>query len=579
MKKHLRTFSVCLLFFTGLTLSAQSWQWLKASVASDSKMLGADIDKNGNTWSFGGFTTSIKYDTTTLSCGNKCNYLAKHDAQGKLNLLLPIHKMFNVLRNDNAGNLYLASNSNGNDPKPFIGSDTLIDPTTPTNYLLLAKVNSAGQILWSIHYKQTSNVNITTNDMFTDASGNAYLLIQYNWDVILKDSTYALGGPWALMKINASGKVVYFKKLPNNAANIYGAVDKNGGVVLTGFAGGSSKTITIDAQTATNTNAGYKPSTYDIFLAKLDANATAQWVKLTNNSLTVAIPTLSGPNGVSLDSKNNIYMYGDYNSQIIFGNDTLSCVVTDQYSTNPFIVKYTSTGAQKWAYTSTGATKPGMQFLNVKVSKDDKLYFYGAKPGRSAYINKFYFPRLTSSNSADRWIGCFDTTMTNVWYRYISNGETNNQSPGFGVSDLNDVYVASGSNGALKLGSVDTTILAGYGTFVQYKNFTASGAGFGATFAYIAKYANDTLTTKLNSVTSLEGVRIYPNPATNYISVENTNGKNAQVSIYSIDGRFVKGVSIQNQLTDIGIAELSRGLYFIVVQTSEGKLTEKIVIQ
>jgi hypothetical protein len=579
MQKHLLKLTAVILLSSGFSLNAQEWQWLKPSVAADSRMLGADMDNLGNTYTFGSFKTSIQYDTATLSCGNACGYFAKHNSKGEIQFLQPIHNMFNVLKTDGFGNVYMASDLGGNVTKPFIGKDTLGDSVTPTNYLLLAKVNGSGKVQWTIHYKPFSNVNIPITNLFTDASGNAYLMFQYNWDIILADSTYVLSGSPGLMKVSPAGKVLMVKKLPVNFYNYRGAVDANGNIIITGVVSGYSKTITIDAITATNTNTAFNSSAYDVLVAKLNPSGVAQWVKLTNNAL---ISSSYGPYGVSLDSKSNIYVYGGYNSKIIFGTDTLKGLITDQYTTNPFIVKYNTLGVQKWTYTTTKTTKGGMQFLKVKVSKDDKLYFYCTRPGNgsTAYVNTFHFPKTNSGGSDDRWIACFDTTMTNKWYRFLQNGETNNQRATIAISDIGDVYLASGAstNGALKLGRLDTTIVAGIGTFVQYKNFTATGNP-GNDFAYIAKFAADTMATGIKQYNTSTGLRIYPNPANDVISVEAKDVKNAVLEIYSIDGRLAKQISIQSEMTKIGITDLAKGLYFIVVQTNDARMTQKLIVE
>ena len=267
---------------------------------------------------------------------------------------------------------------------------------------------------------------------------------------------------------------------------------------------------------------------------------------------------------------------------MIFGTDTLNGLTGG----NPFIVKYNAAGTQKWAYSTKQKTQAGLEFLNVKVSKADKLYFYARKINGGAYVNTFHFPVLKNSGSSDRWIACFDTMMTNIWYRYIKNCQTNTtlDRAGFGVSDINDVYIAStaSSNSAMQLGKLDTIVQPGFGIFTQYKNFTAVGnpGGTPGDFAFIAKYAADTtFTTNIQVPYSSEGIQIYPNPAQNIVSIKNTNGKDALLEIYSIQGRLVKHIEIQTEISRIEVGDLQKGLYFILVRTNGRTVAQKLILQ
>jgi hypothetical protein len=74
-------------------------------------------------------------------------------------------------------------------------------------------------------------------------------------------------------------------------------------------------------------------------------------------------------------------------------------------------------------------------------------------------------------------------------------------------------------------------------------------------------------------------MRLYPNPGTNEITIENINGASmSEITITDISGNralFVRKGTAQSQ--NIDISSLERGIYFIEVKTHEEKITLRFV--
>lgn len=475
--------------------------------------------------------------------------------------------MFTKLKTDNAGNLYLSSEYSTSNA-PFVGKDTLRN-SDATKYLLLAKLNSDLEPVWSIHYKNIGNSSIGTLNMFTDGQDNIYLILKGNNILEIDGVAYSTIGTNGVLKVKSSGEVVYFKVLPFALSNMVGAGDNNGNAYISGILAGSAKSITLDGITATNTNPLFFSSNFDPFIIKMNDAGTANWIKLSNNALSGSSNTL-GANGVSLDSKGNLYVYGDFNNKIVFDTDTLTGNAPDQYAANPYIVKYNNAGVQKWAHTVTKLSKTGPQFLQMRISKKDLLYIYTTQFSGGT-INTLQIPKMTSSGSSDRLLFCFDTNMVSKWYRYLSGGETNNQKANIGVSDNEDVYVASGSKG-LKLGRLESN-----GSFTQTGSLAAA-SGFSG-FSYVAKYAADT-SAIVTGVSTIEkqGFKIYPNPASRVLNFENRSGAIVSLEFYSITGALVKQVNA-NTTSGINIEDLSKGLYFVKMSSQNFSEVQKLIIE
>ncbi len=77
-----------------------------------------------------------------------------------------------------------------------------------------------------------------------------------------------------------------------------------------------------------------------------------------------------------------------------------------------------------------------------------------------------------------------------------------------------------------------------------------------------------------------DNFKIYPNPATAYVSIEQktTTGVTLQsVQILDSSGKWIK--SVKDNFNQIDVSNLSKGIYLFVIQTDKGNKTEKIVIQ
>ena len=77
-----------------------------------------------------------------------------------------------------------------------------------------------------------------------------------------------------------------------------------------------------------------------------------------------------------------------------------------------------------------------------------------------------------------------------------------------------------------------------------------------------------------------ENFKIYPNPATEYVSIEQkeTDGVTLKsVQILESSGKWIK--SVKDNFNQIDVSHLSKGMYLFVIQTDKGNKTEKIIIK
>jgi len=76
-----------------------------------------------------------------------------------------------------------------------------------------------------------------------------------------------------------------------------------------------------------------------------------------------------------------------------------------------------------------------------------------------------------------------------------------------------------------------------------------------------------------------ENFKIYPNPATDYVTIEYDENAGVQlrgVQILDSSGKWIR--SVNENFHQINVSDLSSGVYLFVIQTDKGNKTEKVVV-
>jgi hypothetical protein len=76
-------------------------------------------------------------------------------------------------------------------------------------------------------------------------------------------------------------------------------------------------------------------------------------------------------------------------------------------------------------------------------------------------------------------------------------------------------------------------------------------------------------TTGITNIDQNLSIRVYPNPTSDYITIDTKDNNIYQYSISDITGRLILGASIQNP-TNISLLQLPNGLYYITLSNSQG---------
>jgi len=106
-------------------------------------------------------------------------------------------------------------------------------------------------------------------------------------------------------------------------------------------------------------------------------------------------------------------------------------------------------------------------------------------------------------------------------------------------------------------------VLGDYGTIFK----TTNGGGFPAVVENVSLESTFT---------------VYPNPATNKISIENHSNLQGEtnICIFNMNGALLQQEKFQSQnLIEMDVSTIAKGIYLIKIQTKAGVETKKLVVQ
>jgi len=73
-------------------------------------------------------------------------------------------------------------------------------------------------------------------------------------------------------------------------------------------------------------------------------------------------------------------------------------------------------------------------------------------------------------------------------------------------------------------------------------------------------------------------VKIYPNPATDKVTIVNSYGQPFIIKIYDLGGKVVKVMNLASDKIQINVQDLSTGVYIIELSSEKKNMQEKLII-
>ncbi len=476
--------------------------------------------------------------------------------------------IFNICT-DPSGNLILFGSFTS--ATMTIGSFTLTNAygTTSAAQYFLAKLDPSGTVLWAIN---DGNINpsyftiqtafiLSAGGVATDAAGNIYITSSFNKRTMTIGTTTLTNADTSgstydifVAKYTPAGVPVWASSI-GGLRNDYGfgiTVASTGYVYITGTF--YSPTFSVGSGTLANPSvAPTIPYVYPYaYIAKFSSAGVPVWAQGEGGT--------RGAFGVGIahDIYGNVYMTGGFaDSTITFGSVTVGRTLGTAGNDALYLVQYSSADVVTW-YKSISSSNRCYGY-SVALTGCGQVWVSGNYLA-DADVDGHTLALVAGADPV--FVAGYDLSTGVVGYSGLGSG--GDDQNGIACDDSGNVYLASD--------------FFGDSLFVGHDTVWATGGG--SEHLYIAKYANASCTpTKTPALPYKKYINIYPNPASNTISVV-TSETVGKIEIMDVYGKRVIVKSVNQPEMTVDIHTLPRGIYFAVwLDGSGGRTTQKLVVE
>ncbi|GET32989.1 hypothetical protein PbJCM13498_18520 [Prolixibacter bellariivorans] len=494
-----------------------------------------------------------------------------------------------------------------------------IQPTDTAGKMLLLKTSKDGQIIWSQTAGSDSSIYTLTPYKVAVAPDNrVYTGGMFYNDMRFDDNTKLSGTSTAqttgfLTCYNPDGTVSWAKAFSSNGSSRVESVSANQSHIVAG--GTFTQSMTIDGTTLQSTYPGVTDE-HTPFIAVFDATGQLLYVDVFNTQSGFLREVNLSPDGniaFAVEASENVYV----SSTAVSGQFPMkqSAGNMDAYTgkidiTDGSLLWSQRIGGTSYDYAYALATDADNNiFISGNVNGDFTMdsadgNFYSATADGMDYFAAKYdsagnliWQFIMGGSASDGNLGDIAVNQYGEVYStayYLSSDlDFNKQTystDGFaslliklspeGVPDWAVDFNSSVSSARLWTLSLDANgeILAG-GHFkgnlaVGTQNYQAPGAIYNG---LLLSLHDDSSVGTEDLVRPIAQLKVYPNPASNYVHLVPQPGENiVRSTLYDMRGQLIKSTDYQNQLAVSGLPE---GVYILRVTSTQGTNNHKLIIQ
>lgn len=577
--------------------------------------------------------------TLLTSAGSDDAFISKFDASGNFlsvytftnNLFC---KIFGITI-DNAGNIITTGAFSGSvdfDPGVAVNAKT----SNGLNDIFVCKLSPTGTFMWvkAIGSFGSDDFGVSVT---TDVSANVLVTGYFqgsnvNFDVGASNYTLSAAGGTKdafVLKLNSTGVFSWAFRIGSSistGADVGQTIktDVSGNIYVGGYF-----STTADFDPGLGNAIISCPGGFDAFIAKYTSAGTYVWANSFGGVLDEICYSLI------LDASGNIYSTGTFKSTTDFdpGAGTFNLSPSSGTSEDIFVSKINSSGAFIWAKQLGGITADFGTGISTTASGVYVTgYFSGTAdfdPSTTSTVN------LVATAGSDFFISKLDLNGNYIFAKSI--GGSGNDIGRAIITPSTDLIYTTGAFNAMadfdisplatanlnSAGAADAFLLKlipcplltptviGTPTLLCTGNsssLSVSGAvnytwSTGATTSVITvspanttsysatgQFLNGCLNTNtiniqvspcttINEATDLgELVKVYPNPASSKISVFNSGFINAAtVELVDLTGKIIMSSVLIGGNTELDLAEIKKGMYFIKIRSGEKEIVKKII--
>lgn len=222
-------------------------------------------------------------------------------------------------------------------------------------------------------------------------------------------------------KYTTAGEYVWAQKI-GSTGDDYGlgiALGTNDSIIITGYFSGAPNTVDFDPKTAGTTGLASAGQT-DGFVAKYDSAGNYQWVRRIAGTLSDYVW------GVALDTSENIFITGYYNSTSVTFEDPVA-PVQSLTSTDPadiYFAKYDRGGICQYARVFAGGATSNVVGQAIGVDVNNDIYITGSFFGTCDFNAGAGTANLTANVCTDAFLAKYTNDGTYTWVRAFGGNST-----------------------------------------------------------------------------------------------------------------------------------------------------------
>ena len=420
--------------------------------------------------------------------------------------------------------------------------------------MFLVKYDSNGNVLWSKAEGATvpSAGAMWASCVATDSLGYVYVTGSYTNPVLTIGSTVLINNgdrDIFLIKYDSTGNVVWAKGDGGSRTELAQslAVDNSGHVYVTGSF--YSPMMIIGQDTLYDDTTLYNKS--DIFLVKYDSSGSAVW------ALRAGGENYEEGESVAISADGSVYLTGYFMSpSISFGSNTLTHSGGWE---DLFFVRFDENGNVHWAKHAGGLGRDWGTGLSVDANH--RIYLAGGFDSDSIGFGSTILVKPTALcfvPCEPSFLAEFDSTGKVICADALASG-FHHIGPAF---DMHIVAVASDAFGNAYISGdyrAANPFPIGNDTLPYFS---------GAQSIFLAKYSCP-LPLSINPLDGYEGIRIFPNPATEGFSLSGLKSS-IRIELYDMCGKLLLSKELSAESNYVSTAHLAAGIYLLKLWNKSG---------
>lgn len=573
MKKKALTILFAFSFLA--SVPGQNYNWaISMGSNGDDKGNAITTDANGNVIVAGNFSGTVDFDPSSATQnltslpGANGLFVTKVSSTGNLIWSKSFdgaspYNWMRAIDTDANGNVYVVGDFGATtdfDPSPT-GVFTLT-PSGATD-IFVAKLDASGNFLWAFQIGGMGNSDYCTS-VVVDIAGDVHICgafsqtVDFNPSATTNTLSSINGGDAFIARYSSAGNYLWAGRIGGGGGTWAASmvVDAAQNMYVTGWFNG---TADLDPSASSFTLAS--TGAMDMFVCKIGGTGNLVWAKQ------IGSIGQEQPMAIALDGTSNIYITGSFEGSVDFDPSAATQTLTANAGKDIFLCKLDVNGAFKWAH-SFGSTTPDNDGGEaIAVSAQGNVFitggFYGTVDFDPAAGTSSV---LTTAGGLDMFVSKFDGNGNLLWAKQLS-GSSYDLGQGVAVDGAENVYTT--------------------GSFYNVADFDPSAtlsytlASAGLYDIFISKLSTDGITTGIQEANVSTAIAtLYPNPASNLITLNTSTYENVQAILSDVSGKQVMALTLQSAQTTFNISDLSQGVYLLqLIQNNVPVYETKLIKQ